>query len=926
MKVLIIYKMAAPAPAPVAPVKQSGTRGRGFVKMVLSGDSIIIRGQPKGGPPPEKQISLSNIQAPRMARRANPNIEGSVDTRDEAWAWAARENLRKKIIGKEVYFVVDYAPPGSERCYGTVYLGTTSEGENLIEMQVMEGLCDVRRVRVESEAQTRLIELEDQAKTAGKGKWGTPTPEEAIRDVTWTVDNARTFVDSFKGEALPAVVEQVRDGSFMKVSLTNTHHQVQIILSGIKCPMIRRDPEDPKKEIYEQYAAEAKFFVESRLLQRDVKVILEGVSNTNLFLGTVLHPNGNITELLLKEGFGRCVDWSITSYSLGPEKLRALEKDAKSRKARIWKSYESKVQVIKNKNFTGKVIQIIYADSIALKLEDGSVKTIHLSSIRPPKNDDVVWKPAKGTPEAEVKPKGGKGRSLYEIPYMFDAREFLRKKLIGKKVQVSVDYIKPASDGEGGGAGFSERTCATITSGGVNIAEALVSKGLVKVVRHRQDDDNRSASYDDLLSAEQRASKTGKGLYSKKEPATRHVSEVNGEQSKQLLPFLQRAKRFEAVVEYVFSGSRLKLYLPRESRLITFLLGGIDCPRGARNTPQAGLVSADPFADEAQALTKELVMHREVMVEVETLDRAGSFIGYLFIDGANLSEKLVDQGLSKLHFTADRSCYFKQLQSSEEAAKEKRLNMWAKYEEPKEVVVVEEPTERKANFRSVFVTEVTPNLHVFCQYAEKTEKLEKMMDEMRAYLVAEPPLPGTFTPRRNMFCVALFADDQLHYRAKVDKVEGDFVNVTFVDYGNKSRIPISDASALPAEFSVSVLPPQAHEFALALVKAPEDNEDLAVAFESLCMQLGSSQFLVNTEYRADNVDHVTLVNKEDKNDVGKTLIADGVCTIAKRNEKRLGKLQSDYNKEQEKARAQHLNLWQYGDISADDASEFGYRQ
>ena len=63
------------------------------------------------------------------------------------------------------------------------------------------------------------------------------------------------------------------------------------------------------------------------------------------------------------------------------------------------------------------------------------------------------------------------------------------------------------------------------------------------------------------------------------------------------------------------------------------------------------------------------------MVEVETLDRAGSFIGYLFIDGANLSEKLVDQGLSKLHFTADRSCYFKQLQSSEEAAKEKRLNV-----------------------------------------------------------------------------------------------------------------------------------------------------------------------------------------------------------------------------------------------------------
>lgn len=32
--------------------------------------------------------------------------------------------------------------------------------------------------------------------------------------------------------------------------------------------------------------------------------------------------------------------------------------------------------------------------------------------------------------------------------------------------------------------------------------------------------------------------------------------------------------RSEAVVEYVFGGSRLKLYLPKETCLITFLLAG----------------------------------------------------------------------------------------------------------------------------------------------------------------------------------------------------------------------------------------------------------------------------------------------------------------------------------------------------------------
>jgi len=43
------------------------------------------------------------------------------------------------------------------------------------------------------------------------------------------------------------------------------------------------------KTIAEPFAEEAKYFTEVRLLQRDVKIILEGASNQNL-LGTVIHP------------------------------------------------------------------------------------------------------------------------------------------------------------------------------------------------------------------------------------------------------------------------------------------------------------------------------------------------------------------------------------------------------------------------------------------------------------------------------------------------------------------------------------------------------------------------------------------------------------------------------------------------------------
>uniref|UniRef100_A0A671LIG9 Staphylococcal nuclease domain-containing protein 1-like n=1 Tax=Sinocyclocheilus anshuiensis TaxID=1608454 RepID=A0A671LIG9_9TELE len=60
---------------------------------VLSGCAVIVRGQPRGGPPPERQINLSNIRAGALARRAVQGQPDTKDTPDEA-----REFLRKKLI------------------------------------------------------------------------------------------------------------------------------------------------------------------------------------------------------------------------------------------------------------------------------------------------------------------------------------------------------------------------------------------------------------------------------------------------------------------------------------------------------------------------------------------------------------------------------------------------------------------------------------------------------------------------------------------------------------------------------------------------------------------------------------------------------------------------------------------------------------
>uniref|UniRef100_A0A8B9MDI9 TNase-like domain-containing protein n=1 Tax=Accipiter nisus TaxID=211598 RepID=A0A8B9MDI9_9AVES len=321
---------------------------------VLSGCAIIVRGQPRGGPPPERQINLSNIRAGNLARRAAAGQPDAKDTPDEPWGFPAREFLRKKLIGKEVCFTVEYKTPQG-REYGMVYLGKDTSGENIAESLVAEGLASRREgIRANNPEQSRLAELEEQAKSAKKGMWSEGTGSHTIRDLKYTIENPRHFVDSMHQKPVNAIIEHVRDGSVVRALLLPDYYLVTVMLSGIKCPTFKREADAP--EVPEPFAAEAKFFTESRLLQRDVQIVLESCHNQNI-LGTILHPNGNITELLLKEGFARCVDWSIAVYTRGADKLRAAERFAKERKLRIWRDYVAPTANLdqKDKQFVAKV-------------------------------------------------------------------------------------------------------------------------------------------------------------------------------------------------------------------------------------------------------------------------------------------------------------------------------------------------------------------------------------------------------------------------------------------------------------------------------------------------------------------------------------------------------------------------------------------
>lgn len=63
------------------------------------------------------------------------------------------------------------------------------------------------------------------------------------------------------------------------------------------------------------------------------------------------------------------------------------------------------------------------------------------------------------------------------------------------------------------------------------------------------------------------------------------------------------------------------------------------------------------------------------------MDKAGNFIGWLFVDGVNMSVSLVENGMAKLFYTAEGSPFQRQLETAEAAAKQAKLGLWKTFVE-----------------------------------------------------------------------------------------------------------------------------------------------------------------------------------------------------------------------------------------------------
>ena len=711
---------------------------------------------------------------------------------------------------------------------------------------------------------------------------------------------------------ITAIVERVISADRFAIRMIispKLHQQLVVLLAGVRAPLSTRIDMNQMITPGEEYGDEAKEFVEARLLQRTVHVNLLGVSPQGQLVGSVVHPAGNIAEKLLAQGYARCVDYHSGFLGTAMARLRDAEKYAKDNQLRLFKAHIKK-QRDTGSDFDAVVSRILSADTIFVRNKAGAERKINLSSIRQPKPSDPS-----------------------QSPFQADAKEFLRKKLIGKHVRISIDGKRPAQEG------YEEREMATVTLADKNIALLMVENGYASVVRHRKDDTDRSPIWDNLAAAEEIARKETKGMYASKAPASAKMVEASEtlQKAKSYLSFLQRQKRVPAIVDFAASGSRFKAIIPKENARLTFILSGIRCPRTARNANE----QSEPFGPEALEYVSKKCMQRDVEIDVEDIDRVGGFIGTMYVNRENIAKGLVEEGLASVHaYSAEKTGHANELFAAETRAKTAHKGMWHDWSPEKEAAEQEDNTtsyvskqetvERKKDYRDVVVSHSDASGNLKLQLVGPgTAALEDLMQAFHKFHVQpanNKPIEGP--PKVGQLVAAKFTEDDTFYRAKIRHVDrpAKEAEVLYVDFGNSEKIPWTRMRPLAAEFSADRLKPQAADATWSFLKFPADSMYAEDTYDMVVSLTGDRQLVANIDHvRADGTFMVTLYEADSAiagASINRDLVAAGLAYVPSKMEPGLRNAYADVIAELEKnmheAMDAHLGMWKYGDTRPDD--------
>jgi staphylococcal nuclease domain-containing protein 1 len=877
-------------------------------------------------------------------------LESKSNPVDEPGAFPAREWLRNAVVGKQVRFETrKQGASAGERVYGWLFIQEAGSEEplHLAVECVRQGHATPKAIRFPSKTddaagdaatdpaaaeetyESLLMKAYNEAKEAGRGIHATATTPlvRSLRNAGTDfaalalVENCQKIADQ---KRITCVIEYVFDGSRMRCLVTDPNSEFQystftLLLAGVMCPRIGNAKVDPPFPS-EPFSEEARQFVQSRLLQRELQVSLLGTDKSGgSAVGTIHHPAGNIAVELLKIGLARMADWSVRLMPAGEvPSLRVAENGAKRTLKGVWHSYAA--PVLMNASETqGTVIEVQSGDTVVV-LPDGKaydtediLLKVSLASIRAPRAGS----------EAAHRP---------DEPYALECKEKLRAMVIGKSVKVQIHYerdipIRPDVT--------EKRPFGTLSVGKhEDISLVLVSEGLAVTQRHR-DDDERSPRYDELLAAEAVAKAAKKGVHKEgdyKRGAINDLTEPR--KAKAYSGSLMRAGSVKAVVDYVFNGALFKLYIPSENCYIRFAPNYIRCPQPSGNPGSRQQRPSEPFGDESKRHARMNCSQRQVEINCSGVTNSGIILGTMKVAQNDYSIELLGSGLATVdQHKIDFGEAPKHLIDAQVAAKENRVGIWS-IEQPTMQVVAKTTEKAKEALLKIRLCEIRSGNHFYYQLANDGA-VKVMEDSMKLFTKNHGTAGAPCDVKLGKVVAALFDDGtgKVWYRAKITERKGPGkVAVLFLDFGNVAVVPVA-THLRPLDMSLGTdrIPPVAKEAVLALISTrslqSDEGVDAARMLQSLCWGKDlTARFFAPDELGKQAVALITDASDET---VNSQLVTEGLARVSKQasvdvlvggmtDGNSVVILAAELNVAQEAARKTRSGMWRYGDVGDDD--------
>jgi len=821
-------------------------------------------------------------------------------------------------------------------------------------------------------------------------------------------ERAKAFFEMVKHREIDAIVDQVREATVIRFEVIpddkfpegdKKHRMVLVNLWGVKGPSIPLSYQqayenwknrvakgispgyEPKIDDHqpEKFAQVAKEHTEKRLLGYRVKLTLEFGDNRGNLYGTACLVAGDkrldITPSLVKVGYAAVVPWQAKRMEKG-DQLLAAQKHAMSQRLNIWsvkpedrfkpvvgfKSLRGIVDLADVDNgkdsspLTGFVTNVRNGDCITVQLNSGETKDYYLASLR-------AYRYGFGPQDsAPPRPRGSEDA----LKRLSMAREVLRVHTIAKDRPVTVEEeyeqerkvtrnMKGKTVTE-----MQKRVYASIfvtDKKGVklNLGLELCKMGLAEALSYDPKQNERAKYWGELQDETKNAKDNKVGYHGNFKEDTyldltvrktdkRFVSQQLNEMWNMGLA----AKKFEADVEYVFTGHKVKVIVdirklfgnqvkklgngrargamfdtPR--RAISIILEGIRC-NGivGRNDPTDNISESQRLGNEARDYVSRAINQRTISVQIATF-RNDCFFGWIeYGNKQSLNEELVAKGYAKcFEQFFERNERMRALQTN---AMNNLLKIWHNYKPQANEVEAENTQEERQMDRTFEGT---------CTHVDSGHELyvvrdgleeQKIIEAELAKLKERPPFQGGII--RYQMMAGLFG--KLWYRCKIlrqrgRKNQGDQPpswDVIFVDYGNTFALGKHQLQPLPRE--LVNYPPMAKKCKLAFLDPSKDSQlrDMSGHMLSKTVMEKKLSIRVLGYLRANPVDvEVTMGSIS----VNEDMVEKGYLWLKKTQVKRIKKSedkdQLDYvvriQAKERTAKYRRLGLWVYGDPDSD---------